>query len=94
MVVADIAPDVDRSRITGVDYESFGARFPGLLELRPVDYSAYSVFAFAFVETRQGEMAELEAMLGADLRAFLRMGLSAPVRTLRQRYPVDRGPRQ
>lgn len=73
VVVADIAPDVDRTRIASVDYQAFSARFPGLLELRPVDYKAYSVFAFAFVETPQGEMEELKAMLGADLTEFLRM---------------------
>lgn len=71
IVVADLPPDLDRERITGVDYDRFAAAFSDLLELRRMDYTAYSVMAFAFVQVPEGELGELEAMLGQDMRKYL-----------------------
>ncbi|MGE4292066.1 MAG: ATP-grasp domain-containing protein [Desulfovibrio sp.] len=73
LVVADIPPDVDRSRIASVDYEAFRAAFARPLELRPVDYVRYSVFAFLFAETPEADLSELTAILKADLRRYIRM---------------------
>jgi hypothetical protein len=77
LVVADLPPDLDRRAVAAVDYEAFAARFARPLELRPVDWKRYGVFAFLFTETRREDMDELRAMLGSDLKEFLRRGDAA-----------------
>jgi len=73
IVVADIAPDVDRHAIASVDYEAFKARFSKPLELRPVDWARYGVFAFLFAEAPEHDLSELHAILGNDLKEFCTM---------------------
>jgi hypothetical protein len=73
IVVADLPPDQDLAAIARVDYEAFLARFTRPLELRKVDYSRYSVFAFLFVETPVDDLGELAAILGSDLSEFYRV---------------------
>lgn len=71
IVVADLPPHLDRSRITAVDYASFTAQFSTLLEFRPVDYRRYSVFGFAFVRVPENDLRELRNILGKDLSSYL-----------------------
>ena len=59
--------------IESVDYERFGARFSRVLDLRPTDFNRYPVFAFTFVEVPSSDLSELHAVLGCDLREYLRM---------------------
>jgi len=72
VVVADLPASMDRSTIQAVDYEAFKAHFAKPLELRPVDYKAYNVFAFLFAEAAEGDMADLTSILPDDLLRFLR----------------------
>ena len=64
---------MDLAAIESVDYQGFAARFSRVLELRPTDFNRYPVFAFTFVEVPSGDLEELHAVLGADLREHLRM---------------------
>lgn len=73
IVVCDIAPDVDRRAIASVDFDAFKARFSKPLELRPVDWARYSVFAFLFAEVPEDDLSELHAILGNDLKEFCTM---------------------
>ena len=73
LVVSDLPTSVDLAAIASVDYEGFAARFSKVLELRPTDFNRYPVFAFTFVEVPSGDLSELHAVLGADLREHLRM---------------------
>ncbi len=73
IVVADLPQDLDRSAIVEVDYEAFLANFSAPLELRRVDFTRYSAFAFLFTETAVDATAELDAILQADLRRYCRM---------------------
>jgi hypothetical protein len=73
LIVADLPSTVDLAAIASVDYEAFAARFTRVLELRPTDFNRYPVFAFTFVEVASGDLSELHAVLGADLREHLRM---------------------
>ena len=73
IVVADIASDVDRRAIASVDYPAFRARFSKPLELRPVDWDRYGVFAFLFAEVPENDLSELHAILGDDLKGFCTM---------------------
>ena len=73
LIVADLPSTVDLAAIESVDYEGFAARFSRVLELRPTDFNRYPVFAFTFVEVASGDLSELHAVLGADLREHLRM---------------------
>lgn len=69
----DLPSDVDLSAIESVDYKRFASCFSNVLELRPTDFNRYPVFAFTFVEVRSEDLSELHAVLGADLREYLRM---------------------
>ncbi len=73
MVVSDLPSSVDLAAIDSVDYERFAARFSAVLELRPTDFNRYPVFAFTFVDVPSSDLSELHAVLGADLREYLRM---------------------
>ena len=73
LIVSDLSSSVDLAAIDSVDYERFAARFSTVLELRPTDFNRYPVFAFTFVEVPTGDLCELHAVLGADLREYLRM---------------------
>jgi hypothetical protein len=73
LIVSDLPASVDLAAIASVDYEGFAARFDKVLELRPTDFNRYPVFAFTFVEVPSGDLSELHAVLGADLREHLRM---------------------
>ena len=73
LIVADLPGTVDLAAIESVDYEGFAARFSRVLELRPTDVNRYPVFAFTFAQVPSGDLSELHAVLGADLREHLRM---------------------
>ena len=73
LVVSDLPRSVDLAAIESVDFQGFGARFSQVLELRPTDFNRYPVFAFTFVDVPSGDLSELHAVLGADLREHLRM---------------------
>ena len=70
---SDLPSTVDLTAIESVDYDGFAARFSRVLELRPTDFNRYPVFAFTFVEVPTDDLSELHAVLGADLREYLRM---------------------
>ena len=73
LIVSDLPSSVDLAAIESVDYERFAARFSHVLELRRTDFNHYPVFAFTFVDVPSDDLAELHAVLGADLREHLRM---------------------
>lgn len=73
LVVADIPTDIDLKRIRSVDYEAFTARFSEPLDLRRTDFNRQPVFAFLFTKVAEDDMSELEAVLHADLREYLRV---------------------
>lgn len=74
LIVSDLPSSVDLAAVESVDYERFAARFRRVLELRPTDVNRYPVFAFTFVAVSSDDLSELHAVLGADLREYLRMG--------------------
>jgi hypothetical protein len=71
LVAADLPPDVDRRHFE-VDYEAFADRFTDLLELRPLRDPRQPVFAFAYLRVPADDPSELEEILHADLREYLR----------------------
>jgi hypothetical protein len=73
LVVADLPTSVDLAGIAAVDYERFADRFSRVLEMRPTDFNRYPVFAFTFVDVPSDDLSELRAVLGADLREYLRL---------------------
>lgn len=72
LVIADVPTSTDLAAIESVDFDGFAARFSRVLELRPVDFNRYPVFAFTFVAVPAGDLSELRAVLGADLTGHLR----------------------
>lgn len=70
LVVADIPHDVDRSRLQ-VDYDAFSATFSRPLELRPIDFTEYPVFAFMICQVPESNLHELNPILKSDLREFM-----------------------
>lgn len=71
VIVADLAPGTDQSAIRSVDYDAFQARFSRPLELRRIDWTQYSVFAFLFAEHEPDALDELDPILRSDLNEFL-----------------------
>jgi len=73
LIVSDLPSTVDLPAIESVDYKRFASRFSSVIELRPTDFNRYPVFAFTFVDVPSDDLSELHAVLGADLREYLRM---------------------
>jgi len=73
LIVSDLPSSDNLAAIGSVDYERFAARFSSVLELRTMDFNRYPVFAFTFVDVPSDDLSELHAVLGADLREYLRM---------------------
>jgi hypothetical protein len=73
LVVADLPADLDRTRVTAIDYEGFTSRFSRPLELRRVEDPRQPVFAFLFVRVRDDELDQLEEILRADLTEYVRL---------------------
>ena len=61
----------DRARIRGVDWDSLAATFSQPLEIRRMDYRAYPLLAFAFIESP--DMEEPRRLLQADFAQFVQM---------------------
>ncbi|MEE4330412.1 MAG: ATP-grasp domain-containing protein [Wenzhouxiangella sp.] len=73
LVVADLPADLDRRRVTAIDYDAFTARFTRPLELRRVEDPRHPVFAFLFVRVRDDELDQLDEILHADLTRYVRL---------------------
>jgi len=73
LVIADVPSTTDLAAIESVDFDGFASRFSHVLELRPVDFNRYPVFAFTFVTVPAEDLSELRTVLGADLTGYLRM---------------------
>lgn len=73
MVIAEVPSDVNRARIRGIDYDGFTALFDNVLELRKIDYTAYPVFAFAFIQMTLDGVEELKPKLVDDFGRFIIM---------------------
>lgn len=77
LVVADLPATVDPASIESVDYESFVARFSGVLELRKVDFTRHPVFAFLYLDLPEDELGSLRGILGEDLSPYARLRMPA-----------------
>ena len=62
---------LDRTRIRAVDWESLATTFARPLEIRRMDYHAYPLLAFAFIESP--DMEEPHRLLHADFAPFIQM---------------------
>jgi len=71
LIVADLPPDLDRKRISRIDFDAFAGQFREPLELRPVLDWRQPVFAFLFVRVQDDELDQLDAILEADLTRYL-----------------------
>lgn len=71
MVIADLPPTMDRHRVAAFDYDAFTAMFRDLRELRPIDFTQYPVFAFAFASMSEAELADLKPLLAEDFSRFV-----------------------
>lgn len=71
MVIGDVPQEIDREKIESVEYDGFCDYFDEVLELRRIDYTAYPVFAFAFVRTTTDNLDSLKTILQADFNRFI-----------------------
>ena len=72
LVVLDNSTGYAGEEIVDFDYDALLATFENPLELRKVDYKEFPVFGFLFLETRDENFGELERVLKADLREFVK----------------------
>jgi hypothetical protein len=73
VVVLDNNSGLKESQIRSFDYEMISRDFEKVLQLRKVDFRRYGVFGFLFVETSDGNEAELSRILNSDLRKYIRL---------------------
>jgi hypothetical protein len=71
MVIGDLPPSLDRTRIRDVDYDGFQSLFSNILELRKIDYKQYPVFAFAFASLPETELPALKETVSQDFTRFV-----------------------
>ncbi|MCK5820562.1 MAG: ATP-grasp domain-containing protein [Bacteroidales bacterium] len=71
IVILDNSTGVDVADIQSFNYEKLLADFSGILEFRPVDFKAYPLFGFLFVETNANDNNALERVLSSNLREFI-----------------------
>ncbi len=73
MVIGDVPPTIDRTQIESIDYDGFTAMFDTVLELRKIDYKAYPVFGFAFIQMTLAGVEEVKPKLVEDFGRFISM---------------------
>jgi hypothetical protein len=70
-IIGDLPSGVKGADVQDVDYEGFASRFTEPLELRPINWLEYPLFAFLHVRVPMADRSELDAMLHADLTPYL-----------------------
>ena len=73
VTIAEISKDIILKNIETIDYESFLKNFSKPLELRKTNFKEYPVFAFMFSESNSQNKHEIEKMLYADMREFIKL---------------------
>lgn len=71
LVVLDNRTGIPGGKIRSFDYEGLLSRFSNPLHLAKMDFSAFPLFGFLFVQTAPEAQAELEWILHSDLREFV-----------------------
>lgn len=72
LVVLDNSSGVPADRIDTFDYDRLLRRFSHPLHLSRMDYREFPLFGFLFLETADGQGAELDWILRSDLREFIK----------------------
>jgi len=71
MIVLDNSTGVPGEKIAAFDYQAAAAGFDRVLDVRPIDWRAWPVFGFLFVEAAGESAPELHRILTSDLREFV-----------------------
>ncbi len=73
VVVLENSTGKNAAEIASFDFDKLLTCFEKPLEVRPIDFHTYPVFAFLFVETRAENFAELDFILRSRLTEFIRL---------------------
>lgn len=71
MIVLDNSTGVPGEKIAVFDYDRAAAGFRRVLDVRPIDWRAWPVFGFLFVEAAGEDAPALRRILTSDLREFV-----------------------
>jgi len=74
LIVLDNSTGIPGQQIRSFDYGALLQRFSTPLHLSQMDFSAFPLFGFLFVETGPSSRAEFDWILNSDLREFVRTG--------------------
>lgn len=74
LIVLDNGTGIPGRKIRSFEYEALLRRFSKPLHLSRVDFSAFPLFGFLFVQTDPSSHAEFDWVLNSDLREFVRTG--------------------
>ena len=69
--IGDIPSDIDRAYIRQIDFDGFLKNISHPLEVRKIDYKQNPVFAIVFGQTPN--FSEIENLLKADMRPYIRL---------------------
>jgi hypothetical protein len=73
VVVLDNNSGYGGEEIESFDFQLIASDFQKILDVREVDFRAYGVFGFLFVETSLGNEGELSRILTSDLRRYIKL---------------------
>lgn len=74
LIVLDNSTGIPGQQIKSFEYEVLLQHFSRPLHLSRMDFSAFPLFGFLFVETGPASRAEFDWILNSDLREFVRAG--------------------
>jgi len=71
MIVLDNSTGIAGEAIAGFDYDKVATSFERVLDVRKIDWRAWPVFGFLFVQSAGEDSPELRRILTSDLREFV-----------------------
>ncbi|QEE15113.1 ATP-grasp domain-containing protein [Promethearchaeum syntrophicum] len=71
MIVGNIPADINLRDIKSVDYEKFAKKFKKPLDIRKINYHEFPLFAIAFAEFDENNLAEMNEFLNDDFKDII-----------------------
>ncbi|MGN0014216.1 MAG: ATP-grasp domain-containing protein [Candidatus Gastranaerophilaceae bacterium] len=71
VMFSDISKDIDKNRITGINYDSLIKNISNPLEIRKIDYKKHPIYAIVFAKTK--EEKEINNILNLDIYQYIKV---------------------
>ena len=71
MIVGNIPADIKLRDIKSIDYNKFAKKFSKPLDIREINYHEFPLFAIAFAEFDENNLAEMNEFLNDDFKDII-----------------------